>query len=116
MAEAPTWDAPLVSSTYLDSYHLGWPLQGFPHVLNVIKEPLLGPLHSHTLYHTPINRSDVTSAHTLLQFARLLVGDAGSPTVRGTMQAIFVMERGENGSSRLIRDTGEALIVGESKT
>jgi hypothetical protein len=40
-------------------------MQGFSHVLNVIKEPLLGPPHSHTLYHGPTNRSDVKSAHTL---------------------------------------------------
>jgi hypothetical protein len=68
------------------------------------------------LYYTPTNRSDVTLALILLRFARLLVGNVESPRVKGTMQAIFVMERGENGSSRLIRDSGEALIVGESKT
>jgi hypothetical protein len=59
---------------------------------------------------------DVTSAHILLRFARLLVGDTGSPRVRGTMQATFVMESRENGSAGLIWDTGEALMVGESGT
>jgi hypothetical protein len=77
--EAQTWHAPQFSSTCLGSYLLGWPLQGFPHVLNVIREPLLGLLHSHTLYHTLANRSDVTSAHICLGFVRLLVGDTGGP-------------------------------------
>jgi hypothetical protein len=44
---------------------LGWLLQGISHILNVITEPLLGPPHSHTLYHVPTNRSDVKSAHIL---------------------------------------------------
>jgi hypothetical protein len=44
---------------------LGLALVRFPHVVNVIRVPLLGPLHSHALYHVPINRSDVTSAHIL---------------------------------------------------
>jgi hypothetical protein len=30
LEEAQTWDVPLLSSTHLDSYLLGWPLQGFP--------------------------------------------------------------------------------------
>jgi hypothetical protein len=81
-AEARTWDAPLVSSTRFNSYLLGWPLQGFPHVLNVTREPLLGPLHSHTLYHAPTNRSGVTSAHMLPRFARLLVSNTKSPRVK----------------------------------
>jgi hypothetical protein len=72
-----TVDAPLLSSTHLDL--LGWPLQGFPHVLNVIREPLLGPLHSHTLYYTPTNRSDCI----LLRLSRLLLGDTGSPQSKG---------------------------------
>jgi hypothetical protein len=100
----------------LDSYFLGWPLQGFPHVLNVIRETLLGPPHSHTLYHTLTNRWDVTSAHILLRFGRLVVGDTESPRVRETMQATIVMGSGENGSARLIWDIGEALMVGESRT
>jgi hypothetical protein len=77
---------------------------------------MLGPPHSHTLYHTPINSSDVTSACIHLRFVRLLVGDTGSPRVRGTMPAIFVMERGENGSAALTWDILEALMVGESRT
>jgi hypothetical protein len=67
------------------------------------------------LYHTHANRSDVSSAHILLRFARLLVGDTGSPRVRKTMPSTFVMER-ENGSAGLIWDIGEALMVGESRT
>jgi hypothetical protein len=55
-------------------------------------------------------------AHILLRFARLLVGDTGSPRVRGTMQAVFVMESGENASAGLTWDIGEALMVGESRT
>jgi hypothetical protein len=39
-------------------------------------------------------RSDITSAHIFLGFARLLVSDSGSPRVRGTMQATFEMESG----------------------
>jgi hypothetical protein len=50
----------------LVSYRLGWSLQGFSHVLNVTREPLLGLLQSHTLYHAPTNRSDVTWGHLLL--------------------------------------------------
>jgi hypothetical protein len=114
--EAQTWDAHLLSSTHLDFYLLIWSLQGFPHVLNVIRGPLLGPPHSHTLYHTPTNRLDVTLAHILLRFARLLVGDSRSPRVRGIMQSTFVMESRENGSAGLIWDIGEALMVGESRT
>jgi hypothetical protein len=38
----------------------------------------------------------------LLRFARLLKGDSGSPRVRETMQATFVMESRENGSAGLI--------------
>jgi hypothetical protein len=85
-------------------------------VPNVIREPLLGPPHSYTLYHTPANTSDVTSAHILLKFVRLLVGHTGSLKVRETMQAICVMERRENGSAELIWDIAEALMVGESRT
>jgi hypothetical protein len=62
----------LLSSVHLNSYHLDWPLQGFPNVLNFTREPLLGPPHSHTLYHTPTNRSGVISTHILPRFARLL--------------------------------------------
>jgi hypothetical protein len=80
------------------------------------KRSLLGSPHSHTLYHTPTNRLDAASAHILRRFARLLVGDTGSPRVRETMQATFVMESGENGSAGLIWDIGEALMVGESRT
>jgi hypothetical protein len=97
--EAQTWDSALFSSTHLDSYYLDWPLQGVPHVLNVIREPLLGHPHSHTLYHAPASRSDVTLAHILLRFVRLLVGDTGDPRVRGTTQPIFVTESRENGSA-----------------
>jgi hypothetical protein len=32
------------------------------------------------------------------------------------MQAIFVIESGENGSSELVWDIGETLMVGESRT
>jgi hypothetical protein len=92
MVEAPTWDVPLFSSTHLDSYLLGCPLQGFPHVLNVIRELLLGPPHSHTLYQAPTNRLGVTSAHILPGFVRLLVSDPKSPRVKKTMQATFVVE------------------------
>jgi hypothetical protein len=97
--EARTWDAHLLFSTYLDSYLLGWLLQSFPHVLSVIREPLLEPPCSHILYHTPTNRLDVTSAHILLRFARLLVGDTGSPRVRGTKQVTFAMESDKSGSA-----------------
>jgi hypothetical protein len=83
MAEARTWKAPLLSFAHLDSYLLRWSLQGFPHVLNVKRQTLLGPLHSHTLYHTPTNRLDVTLAHILLRFEWLLEGNTGSPRVRG---------------------------------
>jgi hypothetical protein len=76
----------------------------------------MGRPHSHTLYHTPANRSDLTLSCILLRFVRLLVGDTGSPRVRGTMLAMFVMESGENGSTRLTLDIGEALMVGESRT
>jgi hypothetical protein len=93
-------------------------LQGFPHVLNVIRELFVGleEILSHTLYHTPANRLDVTLAGIFLRFVRLLVGDPGSPKVRETMQATFVMESRENGSSGLIWDIGETLTVGESRT
>jgi hypothetical protein len=59
---------------------------------------------------------DVTSAHIFLRFARLLIDNTGSPRIRGTMQAIFVIESGENGSSELVWDIGETLMVGESRT
>jgi hypothetical protein len=68
------------------------------------------------LYHTPANKLDVTLAPILLRFARLLIGDTGSPRVRGTMQAIFVKESRENGSAGLTWDIGEAMMVGESRT
>jgi hypothetical protein len=77
---------------------------------------MLEPLHSHTLYPTTTNRLDVTLAHVLLRFARLLVGNTGSPRVSRTIQAIFVTESRENGSAGLTWDIGEALIVGESRT
>jgi hypothetical protein len=59
---------------------------------------------------------DVTSAHILLRFARLLVGDTGSPRVRGTMQALFVMESGENGSADVLGILGKLWKSGESRT
>jgi hypothetical protein len=110
-----------VGRTLVFLYLLGLLLRGlalvrFTHVLNVIREPLLGPPHSHTLYHIPANRSDATLSRIFLRFARLLVGNTGSPRVRGIMQAIFVMENMENGSVGLIWDIGEALIVGKSRT
>jgi hypothetical protein len=95
MAKAQTWDTPLLSSTHLDSYLLSWPLQGFPHVLNVIRELLLGPPHSHILYHAPTNRLGVTLAHILPRFARLPVTDTKSPRVKKTMHATFITERGQ---------------------
>jgi hypothetical protein len=72
----------------------GLPLQGFSHVLNVIREPLLGPLHSYTLYHEPTNRSDVTLVHILPRLARLLVSDTKSPRVKKTVQTTFVIKSG----------------------
>jgi hypothetical protein len=57
----------------------------------------------------------VKSACILLRFARLLVGNVESPRVKGTMQAIFVMESRENGSAGLMWDIGEVLMVGESR-
>jgi hypothetical protein len=62
----------------------------------VIKEPLLGPLHNHTLYHIPQNRSGVILAYILPRFARLPISNAGSPRVRGTMQTTFVMKSNIN--------------------
>jgi hypothetical protein len=53
---------------------------------------LLGPPHSHTLYHIPTNRSGVTSAHVLPRFVRLPFSDTKSPRVKKIMQATFVME------------------------
>jgi hypothetical protein len=90
-------------------------LAKFPHVLNVIREPLLGSPCSHILYHTPTNGLNVTSAHILLRFVRLQVSDTGSPRVRGTMQAIFAMESKKSGSAGPTRDIGKVLIVGESR-
>jgi hypothetical protein len=113
-AETPTRDAPLFSPTYLDSYFLDWSLQVFPHVLNVIRQPLLESLHNHIVYHTSTNRSDVTLASNL-RFARLLVGNTGSPRVKGTMQDVFVMESGKNGSTGFIWNIGEALMLEESR-
>jgi hypothetical protein len=75
----------------------GLALARFPHVLNVIKEPLLGPPHSHTLYHAPINRLGVTSAPILPRFARLLVSSTKSPRVKKTMQATFALHHGKQG-------------------
>jgi hypothetical protein len=46
-------------------------------------------------------------APILLRFARLLVGDTGSPRVRGIMQAIVVMESGENGFASLFGILGK---------
>jgi hypothetical protein len=96
-----------LSFTCLDSYLLGWLLQSFPQVLNVIRQPLLGPPHSHILYHTPTNRSDVTLAHILPRFVRLLVSNTGSCRVRGTMQTIFAMESEESGFAGPIWDIGK---------
>jgi hypothetical protein len=93
MAEVQTWDVPLLSSTHLDSYLLGWPLQGFPHVLNVVREPLLGPPHSHTLYHPPTNKSGVSSAHILPRFVRLPVSDTESPRVRKIQDTFVIKSR-----------------------
>jgi hypothetical protein len=84
--------------------------------LKGVREPLLGPLHNHILYQTPVNRLDVTLAPILLRFVMLLVGHTGSPRVRETMQAIFVMESRENDSVGVIWYIGEALMVGESRT
>jgi hypothetical protein len=84
----------------------GWPLQSFHHVLNVIREPLLGPLHSYDLYHILANMSAVTLACILLRFVMLLVGNTRSPRVSETMQATFVMENGKNGSVGFIWDIG----------
>jgi hypothetical protein len=64
----------------------------FSHVLNVIREPLLGPPHSHTLYHAPTNKSSVTLAHILPRFVRLLVSDTKNPRIKKTIQATFVLE------------------------
>jgi hypothetical protein len=73
----------------------GLALARFPHVLNVTGEPLLGPPHSHTLYHAPTNRLGVTLAHIFPRFTRLLVSDTGSPRVKNkkTIEGTFVMER-----------------------
>jgi hypothetical protein len=71
---------------------LGLALARFPHVLNVTRQPLLGPPHSHTLCHAPTNKLVVTSAHILPRFARLPVSNTKGPRVRKTMQATFVME------------------------
>jgi hypothetical protein len=90
---------------------LGWLLQSFPHVLNVIREALLGLPRSYTLYHTSANSSDVTSACILLRFARLQVSHTGSPSVypriRGTIEATFAMESEESGSLDLYGTLGK---------
>jgi hypothetical protein len=93
----------------------GLALSSFPPSTECYKRAFLGDLH-HTLYHTSTNGSDVTLAHILFMFVRLLVGNTGSPRVRGTMQATFIMESRENGSAGLIWDIGEALMVGKSRT
>jgi hypothetical protein len=86
------WDTPWLSSTYLDSLPFRLAFARFLHVLNVLREPLLGPPHSHTLYPSPTNRSSVTSTHILPRFVRLLVNNSESPRVKKTIQATFVME------------------------
>jgi hypothetical protein len=83
--EVQTWDTPLFSSSHLDSYLLDWSLQGFSHVLDVIREPLLRPLHSHTLYHATTNRSDVK---LVIRLIRLLIHDTKSPRVKKTIDYI----------------------------
>jgi hypothetical protein len=60
-------------------------------VLNVIRDLMLGPLHSHIFYHAPTNRSSITLAHILPRFARLPVRNTKNPRVKKTMQAIFVL-------------------------
>jgi hypothetical protein len=83
----------------------GLALARFPHVLKVVREPLLGPPNSHTLYHAPTNRLGVTTAHILPRFVRLLVSDTKGPRVKKTTQAIFVMESGTTGLVLVLEPT-----------
>jgi hypothetical protein len=60
--------------------------------------------------------SDVTLACILPWFARLPISNTGSPRIRETIQATFVMESEKSRSAGLIWDIGEVLMVGESRT
>jgi hypothetical protein len=57
-------------------------LASFPHVPNVISDSLLGPPHSHTLYHASTSRSGVTLAHLLPRLERLPVSTTKSTRVK----------------------------------
>jgi hypothetical protein len=87
--------------------------KSFPQVLNVIREPFLGPPHSHILYHTPTSRSDVTLAHIILSMP---LRDTGSCRLRRTVQATFAMESEKSVSAGPIWGIGKVLMVGESRT
>jgi hypothetical protein len=76
----------------LERLPFGFTRARFPYILNSIREPLLGPLHSHTLYYAPTNRSGVTSTHILPRFTRLPESNTKSPRVKKTMQATFVVK------------------------
>jgi hypothetical protein len=64
----------------------GLALERFSSCTECYKRALLGPSHSHTLYHIPTNRSYPP------WFGRMPVSDTKSPRIRKTIQATFVIK------------------------